>query len=73
MAFDGDPKPAGTAAARATNGTARTCRSESNDSPAGSAECATASFGNANTVYAWVFASRMHQDEYHNLHATDSV
>ena len=73
MAFDSDPESAGTAAARTTSGTARTCRSESNDSPAGSAECATASFGNANTVYAWVFASRMYQNEHHNIYATNSV
>ena len=73
MAFDSDPASAGPAAARTTSGTARTCRSKSNDSPASSAECAAASFGTANTVHAWVFASRMYQNEYHNLHATNSV
>ena len=73
MAFVSGPESAGTATARTTIGTARTCRSESNDSPASSAECAAASFGTANTVHAWVFASRMYQNEHHNIYATNSV
>ena len=73
MAFVSGLESAGTATTRTTIGTARTCGSESNDSPASSAECAAASFGTANTVHAWVFASRMYQDEHYNLHATDSV
>ena len=64
---------AGTATARATIGTARACGSESNDPPAGSAECAAASCGATNTVHTWMHASRVYQNEHHNLHAADSV
>ena len=73
MAFVDGFESAGTATTRTTTGTARTCGSESNDSPAGSAKCTTAPSGTASTVHAWVCASRMYQNEYHNLHATDSV
>ena len=73
MAFVGDFESAGTATARTTSGTARTCGSESIDSPAGSAKCTTVPSGTASTVHACVCASRMHQDEHHNIYSTDSV
>ena len=73
MAIAHNLESAGTATAGTIIGTDRPCRSESNDSPAGSAKCAAATSGAADTVHTWMSASRVYQNEHHNLHATDRV